>query len=1180
MKRILINATQAEEIRVAMVDGQRLYDLDIEHPFRAQKKANIYKGIITRIEPSLEAAFVNYGAQRHGFLSFREVARECYHPDAKIDGSGRPSIKDVLREGQEILLQVDKEERGNKGAALTTYISLAGRYLVLMPNNPRAGGVSRRIEGEDRQHIKQTLSDLNIPEGMGAIVRTAGVDRELEELSWDLDYLKTIWEAIQTASKQHKAPVLLYQESNVIIRALRDYFRRDIGEIVIDDPQVYKQAYDFMQAVMPHNLRKLKQYKDSTPLFSRYQIEHQIETAFQREVHLPSGGAIVIDHTEALLSIDINSARATKGKGIEETALNTNLEAADEIARQLRLRDLGGLIVIDFIDMLPSKHQREVERRLKEALKVDRARVQVGRISRFGLLEMSRQRLRPSLGESSQIVCPRCTGHGSIRNTDSLALSILRLMEEESMKEMTGQVTAHLPVPVATFLLNEKRDALADVQKRRKIQLTIIPNPHMDTPHFEITRLRTDEMQDMGASYTQIATPPDPLSNGETEAEDPAAKAPEAAVVGNVIHSQPAPQIEKKVTPAPVETAAEEALDTQKNTSLVRRLLHSLFGNNEKAEEPETVVKAAQSTTYKADTTDRNRPPRRNTTNKPNPRKKSADSSGDSKPQNRRTRGGRKQNDASDGQNQSSHTAADSKNRRNNRQQPAKERQQSAKVGNTSPDPAQDTPAATTPERTDKRNNRRGGRRHDRDRKTSDKAAAGSTASQSTGTSNSNNTPLEITLTAPTDNTATPQNSGSTPRNNRRSRGKTPPTNRGTAANKSDTAAENQATSAPAEVHSHTTENNAGTDASAAKASATGSSSQTPAEKAVKTTHAATVTAATSPATASKTEAAANTTENATEQKSRAPKTTPNAPIAATSAEATQSNGDKRASGDTEKPQSRTKKPRNNNRRKPAKTAETQEPLVIDLVPRKPAKSERVQRAASTSATAKVADAPAGRSPSNEAATSAQPAQSPAKKPATRPTKSAEASTPTPVTSAATATRPAAARPATTPQANAEAKPATTPAKTTAASAAAHSAKPADKPAAASNTATTAAPKPAASRTTTAAAPKSSAHGNTAAVAAPRATDKPIVAATTAVSKPTGNPAPNGNIAPKPADKPMANGNIAPKSADRPVATRNTTAVAAPKPADKPVTASNATAPEPAAAKPAAKKPVWMHSED
>ncbi|WP_020559921.1 Rne/Rng family ribonuclease [Thiofilum flexile] len=566
MKRILINATQPEEIRVAMVDGQRLYDLDIEHTFKAQKKANIYKGVITRIEPSLEAAFVNYGAQRHGFLSFREVAKEYYHPNANVT-NGRPNIKDVLREGQEILVQVDKEERGNKGAALTTHISLAGRYLVLMPNNPKAGGVSRRIEGEDRQQIKQTLSDLDIPDNMGAIVRTAGVDRELEELQWDLDYLKTLWEAIVYAYEHHPAPTLLYQESNVIIRALRDYFRRDIGEIVIDNPAVYKQAHDFMQAVMPHNLRKLKHYKESTPLFSRYQVEHQIETAFQRSVNLPSGGAIVIDHTEALVSIDINSARSTKGQDIEETALNTNLEAADEIARQLRLRDLGGLIVIDFIDMLPSKHQREVERRLRDALKVDRARVQVGRISRFGLLEMSRQRLRPSLGESSQLVCPRCEGHGHIRNTDSLALSILRLMEEEAMKEMTGHVIVQAPVPVATFLLNEKREAISNIQQRRDITLTIVPNPHLDTPHYDIVRVRSDEIETIGPSYEHIQRLPH--STDDARADNKVApQVIDIPVVGNVVPNQPAPQARRGMN---------EPMVADRGTSLIRRILGGLF---------------------------------------------------------------------------------------------------------------------------------------------------------------------------------------------------------------------------------------------------------------------------------------------------------------------------------------------------------------------------------------------------------------------------------------------------------------------------------------------------------------------------------------------------------------------------------------------------------------------------
>lgn len=581
MKRILINATQPEEIRVAMVDGQRLYDLDIEHSLRAQKKANIYKGIITRIEPSLEAAFVNYGSQRHGFLSFREVAPEYYHTDAKA--SNKPNVKDMLREGQEILVQVDKEERGNKGAALTTYLSLAGRYLVLMPNNPKAGGVSRRIEGEDRQQIKQTLNELDVPDNMGVIVRTAGIDREADELAWDLDYLKTLWGAIQQAYQKHKGPVLLYQESNVIIRALRDYFRRDIGEIIIDSEKVYKQARDFMQAVMPQNLRKLKHYTDSTPLFSRFQVENQIETAYQRTVALPSGGAIVIDHTEALVSIDINSARATKGQDIEETALNTNLEAADEIARQLRLRDLGGLIVIDFIDMLPSKHQRDVEKRLRDAMKLDRARVQVGRISRFGLLEMSRQRLRPSLGESSQIVCPRCTGHGHIRSTDSLALSILRLMEEEAMKEMTGKVLAQVPVTVASFLLNEKRQALSDIQTRRSIELAVIPNPYLDTPHYEISRIRNDGLEALEiASYKHIPAPPD-LEEVEEQDTQPKPIAIEAAVT-NVLPSKPSPQNSRSPIPA----------TAPKGAGLVRRLFNMLFGSSSRVNQAAEAVDAPE----------------------------------------------------------------------------------------------------------------------------------------------------------------------------------------------------------------------------------------------------------------------------------------------------------------------------------------------------------------------------------------------------------------------------------------------------------------------------------------------------------------------------------------------------------------------------------------------------------
>ncbi|HYQ73211.1 MAG TPA: Rne/Rng family ribonuclease, partial [Gammaproteobacteria bacterium] len=451
MKRMLINTTQPEELRVAMVDGQKLYDLDIEVPARGQKKSNVYKGKITRIEPSLEAAFVDYGGNRHGFLPLKEVAR-TYFSDSARESGGRLSIKDALNEGQELVVQVEKDERGNKGAALTTFISLAGRYLVLMPNNPRAGGVSRRIQGDDRNFVRDAMSAMNIPDGMGMIVRTAGIGRSTEELQWDLDYLVHLWDVIKAASEEQPSPFLVYQESNVIIRALRDYLRGDVSEILIDSPEVYETAREFMEQVMPHNLGKLKLYQETVPLFSRFQIESQIESAFQREVTLPSGGAIVIDHTEALISIDINSARATRGSDIEETALNTNLEAADEIARQLRIRDLGGLVVIDFIDMQPARNLREVENRLRDALKMDRARVQIGRISRFGLLEMSRQRLRPSLGESSQIVCPRCTGQGTIRGVESLSLSVLRIIEEEVMKDNTLRVVAHVPVDVGTYL--------------------------------------------------------------------------------------------------------------------------------------------------------------------------------------------------------------------------------------------------------------------------------------------------------------------------------------------------------------------------------------------------------------------------------------------------------------------------------------------------------------------------------------------------------------------------------------------------------------------------------------------------------------------------------------------------------------------------------------------------------
>ncbi|SIO94698.1 ribonuclease E [Vibrio spartinae] len=495
MKRMLINATQKEELRVALVDGQRLFDLDIESPGHESKKANIYKGKITRVEPSLEAAFVDYGAERHGFLPLKEVAKE-YFP-AGYTYQGRPSIKEVLKEGQEVIVQIEKEERGSKGAALTTFVSLAGSYLVLMPNNPRAGGISRRIEGTERTELKEALSTLELPQGMGLIVRTAGVGKSAEELEWDLNVLLNHWGAIKQASDSNPAPFLIHQESNVIARAIRDYLRRDIGEILIDSSTIYERALEHIRLVRPDFVNRVKKYEGEVPLFSHYQIESQIESAFQREVRLPSGGSIVIDPTEALTSIDINSARATKGGDIEETALNTNLEAAEEIARQLRLRDLGGLVVIDFIDMTPVRHQREVENKLRDAVRVDRARVQIGRISRFGLLEMSRQRLSPSLAEASHHICPRCSGTGVVRDNESLALSVLRLIEEEALKDNTSQVLAVVPVPIASYLLNEKRRSINHIERIQDVKITIVPNSDMETPHFEVIRVREGEEQEM-----------------------------------------------------------------------------------------------------------------------------------------------------------------------------------------------------------------------------------------------------------------------------------------------------------------------------------------------------------------------------------------------------------------------------------------------------------------------------------------------------------------------------------------------------------------------------------------------------------------------------------------------------------------------------------------------------------
>ena len=566
MKRMLINATQAEELRVALVDGQKLYDFDIEVPSKEQKKSNIYKGIITRVEPSLEAAFVNYGAEKHGFLPFKEISPEFYQTDKKPQEEGRASIKDRIREGQEVLVQIEKEERGNKGAALTTYISLAGTYLVLMPNNPKAGGISRRIEGDIRKELRAAMAELEIPESMGLIIRTAGCGKNTEELQWDLNYLIQLWEAIERSSSEQKAPFLIFQESNVIIRALRDHLRGNIDEILIDNEESFKLVQNFLKQVMPHFLAKAKLYTDSVPLFSRYQIESQIEMAYNREVSLPSGGSIVIDHTEALTSIDINSARSTRGSDIEETALNTNLEAADEVARQLRLRDLGGLFVIDFIDMMVNKNQRAVENRLRDALKIDRARIQTGRISRFGLMEMSRQRLRPSLGESSQLPCPRCKGQGSIRNVESVALAVLRVIEEEAMKKGTEKVVAHLPIECATFLLNEKRPAIEQIESLLKVGIVILPSKHLETPAYDIERLKSTDSSDEKPSYLQIKEEEIPL--------------PEFVQKSSTVAEKPAIKEFLPESPAPVKS---------KNTSdgLIKRFWQKLIGKSKTEDKPQ-----------------------------------------------------------------------------------------------------------------------------------------------------------------------------------------------------------------------------------------------------------------------------------------------------------------------------------------------------------------------------------------------------------------------------------------------------------------------------------------------------------------------------------------------------------------------------------------------------------------
>ena len=689
MKKMLINATQAEEIRVAMVDGQRLYDLDIENRQRIQTKANVYKAKVTRVEPSLEAAFVDFGADRHGFLPLKEISPEYYRSRAP-ENEGKVRIKDVLKEGTEVIVQVDKEERGTKGAALTTYISLAGRYMVLMPNNPKAGGISRRIEGEDRSDLKDSLSQLNLPDGMGVIIRTAGVGRSTEELQWDLNYLLQLWESIAEANKESKAPVLIYQESDVIIRAVRDYLRDDIDQVLIDDSTAYQRAAEFVGMVMPQYKNRLKQYEDDLALFNRFQIEGQIETAFQREVRLPSGGSVVLDPTEALISIDINSARATKGGDIEQTALQTNLEAADEIARQLRLRDLGGLVVIDFIDMSSNRNQRAVENRIREALELDRARIQVGRISRFGLLEMSRQRLRPSLGETSGIVCPRCTGQGTIRTTKSLALAILRLIQEEAVKERTGEVQAIVPVDVSAFLLNEKRGEINEIESRSGVRIVVVASTYLDTPHFEVRRLRDDEVDESNKLSINIELPSatDPASDA---ANEPAVSAPEALVRG-VTPDAPAPEVSPKERPTP-KRQRESSGDQQQRkkkparTGLLAGLWALLFGG-----EPQPKSKQRQGN--RGGKGERNR---RRSRNRSGDRQRDDRKDGDHNRQ--RNRGGRSDRD----------------NRRNGRnprpegEDAANTQQQTADAGAESTGGDQN---GEQPKRSRRRRGRRGGQRH------------------------------------------------------------------------------------------------------------------------------------------------------------------------------------------------------------------------------------------------------------------------------------------------------------------------------------------------------------------------------------------------------------------------------------------------------------------------------------
>ena len=680
MKRMLINATQSEELRVALVDGQQLYDLDIESPGHEQKKSNIYKGKITRVEPSLEAAFVDYGADRHGFLPLKEIARE-YFPKG-YSFQGRPNMKEVVSEGQEVIVQIDKEERGNKGAALTTFISLAGSYLVLMPNNPRAGGISRRIEGDERTELKEAISELEVPHGMGLIVRTAGVGKEATELKWDLKVLQHHWDAIQEAAQSKPAPFLIHQESNVIVRAIRDYLRRDVGEILIDHPRIYEDAKLHIGLVRPDFVERVKMYQSEVPLFTHFQIESQIESAFQREVRLPSGGSIVIDPTEALTSIDINSARATKGGDIEETALNTNLEAADEIARQLRLRDLGGLVVIDFIDMTPVRHQREVENRMRDAVHHDRARVQLGRISRFGLMEMSRQRLRPSLEESAAHLCPRCHGQGTIRSTESLALSILRLMEEEAIKEHTTQIEAIVPVDVAAFLLNEKRKAIRITEERHEVEVYIIPDAHMQTPEYRVIRRKNDD-EITESSFKRVEAP-------KSELYEPR-KLERTAVPEPALKGFAAPQKTVEAPQAATSTPAASA------PGLFSRIVSAIsaFFNSDTAETKEKPI-------------EKKAPQDRNNARRNNRRNDSGDNRNEGRNDNRRKRSDK---DASSTENKNPR----SRNKRNRDQDDAKQNnktEQPVKVANddkrNAPATAEKTPKQEAArERRQRRNMRR-----------------------------------------------------------------------------------------------------------------------------------------------------------------------------------------------------------------------------------------------------------------------------------------------------------------------------------------------------------------------------------------------------------------------------------------------------------------------------------------